>query len=382
LWKEIATLFGKSKKPLGGKLDTTHLAHAPNWFVMGFTADEYDQDRFQGHHAPHVLVIVDEASGVSENIYLGIDGVLAAGNTHLLSIGNPTRRNSHFARTFETNGVSKFHVSAFDTPNFTTFGITVEDIASGEWKNKIGDNELPAPHLVSPAWVADKYFKWGPTHPFWFARVLGKFPLADENALIDLAWIEEAQNRTLEADNSDVVLGVDVAREGDDESAGYVRRGAVLRQAFVSKKEHTTSTTGRALRAMDEEKADRACVDVVGVGAGVFDSLNEQRPGKAHAVNFGEAATDSKRFANLKAELYWKFRVEAEAGNLDLDPEDEAFAAQATSVRWLVDSKGRILIEKKEDMKKRGLPSPDRFEAGVYTYYSPPPKSVSNFVLV
>ena len=79
--------------------------------------------------------------------------------------------------------------------------------------------------------------------------------------------------------------------------------------------------------------------------------------------NGGEAPIDKERFVNARAEDYWTLRERFEQGEVDIDPDDDKLAAQLGSIRWGIDSRGRIKIESKDDMRKRGLPSPDRADA-------------------
>jgi hypothetical protein len=100
-------------------------------------------------------------------------------------------------------------------------------------------------------------------------------------------------------------------------------------------------------------------VDVVGVGAGVYDRLAELGV-PVTPYNGGEAPFDKERFVNARAEDYWNLREIFEVGEVDIDELDDVLAAQLGSIKWTVDSRGRIKIESKDDMRKRGLPSPDR----------------------
>ena len=108
-------------------------------------------------------------------------------------------------------------------------------------------------------------------------------------------------------------------------------------------------------------------VDVVGLGAGVVDRLRELKIKNVVAFNAGERAVERDRFTNRRAETYWQFREDMENGKIDLPPagEDDELKAQLGAIKWTVDSSGRIKIESKDDMKKRGLPSPDRADACV-----------------
>lgn len=369
LWKEIRYAYNNALTALGGRLLTQRLDLADDWFAWGFTAPEYDPDRFQGFHEKNVLVVVDEASGISEEIHDAIEAILASGNARKLEIGNPTDPASGFAGSFRKPGVKKLRISAFDTPNFTTFGITQRDIARGTWTKKIRGRSLPDPELVTPQWVADLYRDRGPKNPYYVSRVLAEFPEEGTDTLIPLAWIEAAQARELEPDPTDPSeLGTDVARYGDDESVTYHRHGPVLRLVHAAFKQGTMTTTGHVIQALESTGASIAKVDVVGIGAGVVDRLIELEKPCAEMSPGSTSVADKKRFANLRAEWYWNLRELAERGDLDLDPDDEELAAQLSSIRWKPDSAGRVTIEKKEDMKKRGLKSPDRADAAVIAF--------------
>lgn len=359
LWKEIRVAHQRAMYPLGGRLLTQELRLDNDWWAWGFTAPEYDPDRFQGFHEVYILVIVDEAAGVSEQIYEAIDGILSSEHARLLMIGNPTNPSGRFGRSFKTSGIKKIRISAFETPNFTAFGITEEDIANGIWEKKI-NGPLPAPYLVTPQWVAKRYQRWTPNSPLYISRVKGEFPEQGEDTLIPLSWIERAQQRQLKP-MEPVELGVDVARFGSDETVIALRRGPVVRLMGTYSHEDTMVTTGRIVRALSETGASVAKVDVVGLGAGVVDRLKEQKK-PVREMNAAEAAGDPERFANRRAEWYWALRERFQEGDIDLDP-DEELAAQLSSIKYKIDSRGRIQIESKEDMKKRGLPSPDRADA-------------------
>jgi hypothetical protein len=95
---------------------------------------------------------------------------------------------------------------------------------------------------------------------------------------------------------------------------------------------------------------------VVDVGAGVYDRLAELGL-PVVAYNGGEAPYDKERFVNARAEDYWNLRELFENGEIDIDELDDVLAAQLGSLKWTLDSRGRIKIESKDDMRKRGMPS-------------------------
>lgn len=364
LWREIRVAHRRAPLPLGGKLLTQSLEFDDDWWAIGFTAPEYDPDRFQGFHAKYVLVVVDEASGVSPEIFEAIASILSGQNAVLLMIGNPTDEQSHFGKSFKTPGITKISISAFDTPNFTKFGITLDDVKSGEWENKIiGD--LPYPTLITPHWVRGRLDRWGEHSPMFQSRILANFPPASPDGLIPLSWVESAQNRSLEPGVLDKVqLGVDVARFGSNDVEIYKRHGPIIRHVDTFNGIDTMETTGRVIKAAKEHNAEIIKVDVNGVGSGVVDRLTElvgeglPEDTIIVPVNFGEGSRDSDHTLNNKAYLFWSLRTRFQDGVVDLDPEDEELAEQLTSIKYGLNSRGLIKIEEKNKAK-----SPDKADA-------------------
>ncbi|MCK9592329.1 MAG: hypothetical protein M0Q91_10025 [Methanoregula sp.] len=360
LWKEIRMSHQKAKYPLGGTLLQQELKLAPNWFAWGFTAPDYDPDRFQGFHEIHLLVVTDEASGVSEEIFDGIDGVLTSDSSRLLMIGNPTNPAGRFAREFKTAGTSKISISAFDTPNFTKYNVLEQDILNNTWEEKI-TGDLPAPYLVTPRWVSEQVKRgWSQNSPLYLAKVLAQFPQSAEDTLIPLHLIDAAVERTVPP-SGPVELAVDVARFGSDTSIIIKRVGPIAR---ILKKIHKTDTmelTGHIIHALQETKASVAKIDSVGIGAGVYDRLNEQNL-PVMEMQAGGISSDPERYANLRAEWWWGLRQRFEDGDIDIE-DDEEMISQLANIKYKVTSKGQILIESKDDMKKRGMSSPDEADA-------------------
>lgn len=362
LWKEIGAAFNGAVFPLHGQLLSQELKLERDWWAWGFTAPNTDPNRFQGFHEKNVFVVIDEACGVSGEIYTAVDAVLTSGNARKLEIGNPTNSITPFGGSFKRSGVHKISISAFDTPNFTKFGITLKDIANGDWKQKIDGRPLPNDCLITPEWVADKYEHWGPESPLFVSRILGDFPADSPDSLIPLSWIEAAQNRDLEPSEPSC-LGVDVAREGDDKTVIMHRRGPHVRTIDKYNKVDTMETAGRVKRLMIElDPTDGAKVDEIGVGAGVYDSLKAQKM-NVHGAKAGRRARDPERFDNARAEWFWGLRERFERGEIDIDPKDEDLMAQLAAIKWRVSSSGKIVIEGKPELKKRLHRSPDDADA-------------------
>jgi hypothetical protein len=367
LWREIRSSQQKAKVPLPGALLTTELKIEDGWQAFGFTAPEHDSDKFQGWHSQYILVVVDESSGVSEDIFDAIDGILTSDESRLLLIGNPTNPSGRFFKEF-ASGAAKITISAFDTPNFTRYGIIERDILNNEWQQKI-TGPLPAPYLVTPGWVHDRLKRWGRESPLYQAKVLAQFPQSGDDCMIPLYWIEAAIKRQLEpTDPSEI--GVDVARYGADETVIIHRRGARARIVKVIPTCDTMECAGHVAKALVDTKATSAKIDAIGIGAGVYDRLKEQGL-PVREMQSGAAAKERERFANTRAEWYWGLRDRFESGDIDIQ-DDETLISQLAGIRYHVNSKGQIQIEGKEDMKKRGLGSPDRADAMMLTFANVP----------
>ena len=122
------------------------------------------------------------------------------------------------------------------------------------------------------------------------------------------------------------------------------------------------TTTGHVAQALASTGAQCAKVDVVGIGAGVVDRGVEMELPFVEA-SAGSRATDPERYANARAEWFWCLRERFESGDIDIDPADEELAHELATLRWKPDSRGRVTIEAKDDMKKRLGRSPDRADA-------------------
>lgn len=366
LWREIRSAKSRARIQLGGHYTNTSIDLSEQWFALGLSTD--DPDRFSGFHAINLLLIVDEASGVAEDIFNASEGIVSSQHARVLYIGNPTNTSGTFYRAFKMPGYAKIHISAFDTPNFTEFGITLEDIRNNTWSQKI-THELPAPYLITPEWVYDKYLRWGEGNPMWDSRVMGNFPEQGEDSLIPLARIEEAARRELVVKPDDPEqIGVDVSRFGSDHTEFCYRKGPKVLDWRSYSHMDTMETANRVRDFAQLYPNAVIAVDEVGVGAGVVDRLQQLLPGRTvYGVNVGQAAFDTEQFANLRAELFWGLRERFIQGDIDLSvlsPDDlEELSAQLSQIKFKYSARNQVQIEKKEEMKKRGLSSPDRADS-------------------
>jgi hypothetical protein len=349
LWREVGKAHRKGD--LVGRITS---GMVPQWKIgaeiVGFgrkpqdlTSTEEAMAAFQGIHARYVLVVIDEAGGVPKWLFDAVDSLVTNEDSRVLAIGNPDDPSSHFETICRPGSGWKHHkVSAFDTPAFT-----------GE---KVPEELLQV--LVSKMWVDERKKRWGETSPLYVSKVNGDFPEVTDDTLITPAMIRDAQERHLPGLEHGR-YGLDIAEYGSDRTTLYRNRGGKIRKIDEWHKQGTMETVGKVKIHLDKHKGHVPVVgDSVGVGSGACDRLSEMGY-KVLRFNGGERALNPKKFVNRRSEAYWEMREMMEDGAIDLDPADEDLASQLGSIKYSVDSAGRVKLEKKDDMKKRGLPSPD-----------------------
>ncbi|MCM3789438.1 terminase B [Domibacillus indicus] len=361
LWAEIAKWLEGSKVKSLLKWTKTRVymsGFEERWFATARTATR--PENMQGFHEDYMLFIVDEASGVADPIMEAILGTLSGAENKLLMCGNPTRTSGTFFDSHNRDrDLYKTHkVSSLDSPRTSKQNIEM-------LKRKYNEGS-----------------------DVWRVRVLGEFPKAEADAFIPLEFAELAKGAGISAAGDTLYLGVDVARYGDDETVIAPRIGGKVFDLQVHSKQGTTKTTGHVLaKALEMRKQYPFIRNVIirvddsGVGGGVTDELEEEvyrqrLPYKVEPINNGWASDDdhydnkaTETWAALREVLEESFSGHIQGKPLDLElPDDEKLISQLTTRKYRMTPKGKIAIERKEDMKKRGLPSPDRADAVVLSF--------------
>ena len=379
LWREIRQLYMPRRDTIGGKLTRTRLDFAPNRYAYGFSTNT--EDRFQGFHSGNILVIVDEASGVDEFIYYAISGILTTQNAKLLLIGNPHGLAGTFYDAFHKNrkGYHTVHISAFDTPAFTKAGITAENIADMEYPDPVdeetADDEQPhpTPHkiplgLSTPLWALSTFNEYGPQSSVFQTRVLGDFPSQANDTLIALRDIESAVKRphVVQPDDKPIV-GLDIARFGDDKTVIIVREGIRVLHIEELRKSDLVNTTGRVITVADEFKARHVMIDEVGIGAGVLDTLKQDKKFITTGINGGSRSDNPNKYGNLRAQIFDGLRQRFADGDISI-PNDPELISQLASLTYRYNARGQLLLESKEIIKGHGRQSPDKADALAYAF--------------
>ena len=348
LWQEINNIHKGSKYPLGGTTTMTSWTLGPKWFALGLSTD--DPNRFQGFHADNILGVIDEAAGVDADIWIAMDSILTSSGARLLVIGNPTEPSGNFYDAFSSPLFNKIHISAFDTPNFT-------------------EGKTVYPALITPEWANERKIEWGEDSPAYQARVLGNFPVIGTNTMIPLGYVLAAKERSLDFTPEDVcIMSVDVARFGDDESVIGIRRGNSYSRQSVFNSLDVYELSKKAEAIARSENPSLIKVDAVGIGAGVADNL---RAWGLKAVDFiaQGRAWEPDKFVNRRTEAWYNVREKFRKNLINIPP-DEHLLGQLTSPKYDFDAAGRYRLEGKDQMKNRGLKSPDRADALVMCFES------------
>lgn len=369
-WTQVKDLlWGEMHKAIdGSKIDypepnQTELRLGPGRYAMGLSTDQ--GVRFQGFHGT-VLIIMDEAPGVRPDIWEAVEGIRAGGKVHVLALGNPTVSSGPFYDAFSAHraGWETVTISAFDTPNLA--GLTLEDLLALP-DEALDDN--PRPYLVTRRWVKEKYYEWGPGHPLWEARVMGRFPPQSEDALISLAWVEAAREKPLVHTTGVLRAGLDVAGPGEDETVLVVRDGESVVDMRVWS---SPDPRGEALEALRPHKLRLTSLNVDADGIGYYMALHLRDAGfPVNQIKAGLPAARKERFYNVKAEAYWGLRMRLQSGEIR-GLTDETAISQLAGLRYEHNARGQVVIESKEKARKRGVKSPDRAEALMLAFYERP----------
>ena len=394
LWRELRNLYVPVRDIIGGKLTRTRLEFSPKRYAYGFSTNT--EDRFQGFHSGNILVIVDEASGVDEFIFNAIRGVITARNSKLLLIGNPHGYAGTFYDAFHKNRkrFETIHVSAFDLPAFKAQGVTEQNIKDVEYPDfdddqkdqEEFDEQYQAEHslgLSSPQWALDVFNDLGPQSSVYQTRVLGQFPEEADDTLIPLRDVEAAVKRQSQIPtDSPPVMGVDVARFGNDKTVIIIRHGPKVIYIDELRKSDIVNTTGAVVTAALKYKVKNVIVDEIGVGAGVLDNLKADKRFDAIGLNGSNSPNNTELYLNKRVEVFDGLRQRFADGDISI-PNDPELISQLASLTYKYNARGQLQLESKDQIRSTGRQSPDKADAIALAFTSefamPQPKRIRFF---
>lgn len=369
LWREINRLHTRADMP--GRVNQTEWYLNSNELVaMGRKPDEYNHSAFQGIHALYVLVILDEACGVSNQLWVAAETIASNEHSRILAIGNPDINDGDFAKVCApTSSWNVIHVGYQHTPNFTG------EAVSQQLKDL----------LIAPSWVEDRRQDWGEESALFQSKVLGVFPQdgSDPWVVVPLSMATRCRYLELPIDETeDNEVGIDVGG-GNDRTVIVRRQGNRVIDTESFSDPDPVKTVGRISLYLAERNVKRAKVDIIGIGWNVYGRLREMS--KKHGatgrdavhdaevvpVDFRRQAVQNRRFLNRRAEVWWNIgREYSRLQRWDLGALDDHAIAELTTPRYeIMDSRGKIKIESKDEIIKRLGRSPDVADALLLAFY-------------
>lgn len=324
--------------------------HEQTWRIDQVPWTENRSEAFAGMHnkGKRILMIFDEASAIPDSIWQVTEGALTDENTEIIwcVFGNPTRNDGKFHACFHIN-----------RNRWITKQI---DIRTSKLTNK---QEIAQ-------WIED----YGEDSDFVRIHVKGEFPNVSDRQFIPNSYVATARGKPLAEASyrfAPKIIAVEPAWTGGDETVIGIRQGNVYRMlAKYARNEDDFQIAGYVMKYEDDEKADAVFIDL-GYGTGIF-SAGQQLKRRWTLVPFGGASSDPG-FLNKRAEMWNAMKQWLKNGGSI--PNEPILCAEITGPEYYVKaigvSAGKIVLESKEDMKKRGLASPNRADNLALTFAFP-----------
>jgi len=254
-----------------------------DWYIVGRTIPKDAKDKLgdvlAGFHAPYLLFLIDEASGVPDPVFLGIEGSMIQKNVYCLMVGNPTRPNGYFYDAFNKNKAVWYQVtlSSINSP-----------FAQREWIERMRTIH-------------------GEDSDFFKTKVLGEFPSGAGTNLFSLEMIQSANmrwNLMEPPDSGIVVAGLDPSAGQNDSSVLTIRRGGYIFKPYRIKHKNVQELSAKCAQLLRDHGAKEVFVEYNGCGCGAYDLLRVEKGFTTYKVVTNARAADPEAYKNLRAELY------------------------------------------------------------------------------
>lgn len=380
LWEEIRKHHANAKRrgtPMVGYVTQGDEWKTTDGQILAFGRKPATGDRhgFQGIHRKYVLAVGDEACGLPEEIWTGIEAITTGDSCRMLYIGNPDDRVTEFGKAFldpaSAQDWNRISVPASSTPNFT--GEEVPTLL----------NEV----LVSRAWAEERKRSWGEDDARYISKVLAEFPEQSKSSLFPPSVIASSVDQSPpQAAGSVLRLGVDVARFGTDANVVVSHAGVTAKIEDTWSGTDTVSSAHKVLKIAEDLKAKLKAswveirVDAVGLGAGVVDTLNARAALLPESDLWfsvyelhGSASPPTDVGGSVhgygNARAYWFDQLRQQMVNGNVQIEGGRFEQQIKDDLGIVFYEfrsGKLYIISKEQMRKDHGRSPDFADALAY----------------
>ncbi len=361
LWSELSKWFRKSKVADEFVIQKDKIFQKDNpkeWWcraisVSAKASKEEQAETLAGLHGDHLLLIVDEASGVNDPVYIPLEGALTQEDNKVVLIGNMTRNKGYFYE-------SHFHPTI--SKNWCKL----------HWDSRKSTNVAPE----YPKYMLEKY---GEDSNVFRIRVAGDPPTDSEKTFIPLHWATQCIGVEYEEDlEAPLYLSADVARYGEDKSIILPRRGLIIKPWEEHQKMSTAELGGHILADFREMEADGIAIDEIGVGAGTIDWLMKipEAMKFVYGVNVANSSSDKKRWFKLRDELWYRVREKCQQGMYSFpcaSREEEKMSNELcnelSSLHYDFNNSGAYVLESKKQAKMRGVASPNIGDALAISEY-------------
>lgn len=356
-WAELSKWYGRFIAKHWFKMAATSMIGAQEgrehtWRLDAIQWSKNNSEAFAGLHnqGKRIIVVFDEASAIEDVIWDVTEGALTDKDTEIfwLCFGNPTRNTGRFRECFRKH--------------------------RDRWVHKRVDSRDVA--ITNKEQIAQWLDDYGEDSDFFKVRVRGEFPDVSDTQLISSALVRDARARRLdehEIRGMPKIMGIDVARTGGDMSSVWVRQGLLAYRVY---KRHTPDSmmfADRLAGLIHEHKPDTVFIDMGAMGAPVYDRLRQMGFNNVQGVHFGGAAARDDLYVNRRIEMWFAIKKWLEDGGVlpDKDAAGQDIEDDLTSPEFFYSTKGKMQLESKEDMKERGLHSPDDGDALALTFAVP-----------
>lgn len=389
VWREVRKFFALANEryqkglvdhPLPGYITADAHWRLPDGIELGYGAKppESKEDTMSGIHARYVLAVGDEAVGLSETLIDDLGNITSNATSRRFLICNPTNPLSYVASIFRRNLSSwkQWTISVFDSPNFHGGeGLPIEVLET----------------LVDETYVNDKIDEWGQEYlveepddplagfnagkhsksPKYISRVLGEFAWDMGFTLISPEDVAKGLDCEIEPSLETLPrMGVDFSRsKAGDKNTAYLWHDGKLRKVDAWNERNAMVTAQKVHEYALSFGVEYVAGDGQGLGGPILDRIAELSEGRYHVIPVDSSFTspDTVKWYNWRAYTYWDFQDRLSRGEIDIDESDEALQDELIGIEIKKRLTGRdnLLLESKEEMRKRGIHSPDHADAAV-----------------
>lgn len=374
MWGDIRFLHAHRKMEFPGNMPASGMRVTDGERLLtGLSPAE--AEGIKGYHSPHVLIIIDEAAALTDEMAGAIMTLAASGDARILAILNPSDTSTWAYETTLNPSWNVMKIRAWDTPYFSS--MPNRDIESRWGVHLEDDRKLysepipPRASLITPDYLDDLVAGGkGPGTFDWQTSVEADFWAQGVDTLVPADWYDRARSPLVDT-TKPTILGIDMASYGDSESVIAVRQGNSLIDLIAVSGYRIDHFWEEVVRPVVAKYSPQYVVyDADGPGAGSFTDA-DRVCGRA-AFPFRGSYALSYGYNNMRSYNWWNLRTRFEWNDIHITLDDHTLRKQMTQITFQR-REGKIRIEAKHDLRRRGIRNIDRADAVMYAFSTDPP---------